>query len=181
MYWRLIILSVIIVSALCGLSVLGYHAVEKWAEGLEGARLGEFAEVAEQIRQDVKQKLDDFLQTEQDRPYTDYNYYYVPENVALVQQEQTQMPLFRSPLAGRLDNNLISRYCIDRTIDRKNEIFRRNNNFTLATVSLAPFIGICLIGNPPGIVQFSRRNPLYKIDLSGNHWNRLLKLKVRIF
>ena len=44
MYRRLIILSVIIVSALCGLSVLGYHAVGKWAEGLEGARLGDFAD-----------------------------------------------------------------------------------------------------------------------------------------
>ncbi len=105
MYRRLIILSVIILSALCGLSVLGYHAVEKWAEGLEGARLGEFAEVAEQIRQDVKQKLDQFMQTEQDRPYTDYNYYYVPEYVASGQQQQLQMPLLRSPLAGRLDNS----------------------------------------------------------------------------
>jgi len=101
MYKRLIILSLIIVSALCGLSVLGYHAVEKWAEGLEGARLGEFAEVAEQIRQDVKQKLDDFMQTEQDRSYTEYNYYYVPDNVAPGQQ---QMPLLRSPLGSGLDN-----------------------------------------------------------------------------
>jgi signal transduction histidine kinase len=88
--------------ALGGLTMLGYHAVEKWAEGLEGARLGEFAEVAEQIRQDVKDKLDKFMQTEQDRPYTDYNYYYVPDNVALGQEQQ--MTLLRSPLAGRLDN-----------------------------------------------------------------------------
>ena len=102
MYRRLIILSVIIVSALCGLSVLGYHAVEKWAQGLEGARLGEFAEVAEQIRQDVKDKLDDFMQDEQDRRYTDYQYYYVPENIAPGQQQVT---FLRSPLAGRLDNS----------------------------------------------------------------------------
>ncbi|MBW8040837.1 MAG: GHKL domain-containing protein [Planctomycetes bacterium] len=102
MYRRLIILSVIILSALCGLSVLGYHAVEKWAQGLEGARLGEFAEVAEQIRQDVKRKLDEFMQDEQDRPYTDYNYYYVPDNIALNQARQ--VTLMRSPLAGRLDN-----------------------------------------------------------------------------
>jgi signal transduction histidine kinase len=101
MYKRLIILSLIIVSALCGLSVLGYHAVEKWAEGLEGARLGEFAEVAEQIRQDVKQKLDYFMQTEQSRSYTEYQYYYVPDNVA---PGQRQMPLLRSPLVGGLDN-----------------------------------------------------------------------------
>ncbi len=102
MYRRLIILTVIIAVALCGLTLLGYHAVEKWAQGLEGARLGEFAEVAEQIRQDVKRKLDVFMQTEQNRPYTDYQYYYVPENVAPGQQ---QMPLLRSPLAGRLEND----------------------------------------------------------------------------
>jgi len=104
MYRRLIILTLIIVSALCGLSVLGYHAVEKWAEGLEGARLGEFAEVAEQIRQDVKRKLDEFIQTEQDRPYTDYQYYYVPDNVASGRRAQ-QMAFLRSPLAGGLDNS----------------------------------------------------------------------------
>jgi len=104
MYRRLIILSVIILSALCGLSVLGYHAVEKWAQGLRGERRGDFAEVAEQIRQDVNRKLDDFMQTEQDRPYTDYSYYHVPEYVATGQQPQ-RMPLLRSPLADGLDNN----------------------------------------------------------------------------
>ena len=102
MYKQLIILSVIILSALCGLTALGYHAVQKWAQGLQGARLGEFAEVAEQIRQDVKRKLDEFIRAEQKRPYTDYNPYYVPENIAPGQQ---QMPLLRSPLAGRLDNS----------------------------------------------------------------------------
>jgi two-component system phosphate regulon sensor histidine kinase PhoR len=103
MYTRLTILSVIVLLALCGLSVLGYHAVDKWAQGLEGQRRGEFAEVAEQIRQDVKRKLDEFIQAEQDRPYTDYNYYYVPEYVAPGGQQE-QRPLLRSPLAGRLYN-----------------------------------------------------------------------------
>ncbi|MBA7645040.1 Sensor histidine kinase RcsC [subsurface metagenome] len=103
MYRRLIILSVIILVALCGLTVLGYHAVEKWAEGLEGARLGEFAEVAEQIRQDVKHKLDDFIQTEQERLYTEYQYYYVSEDIVPGQQ---QMPVLRSPLGGRLEYGL---------------------------------------------------------------------------
>lgn len=102
MYTRLIILSVIILLALGGLTMLGYHAVERWAEGLEGARLGEFAEVAEQIRQDVKRKLDEFMQAEQDRSYTDYNYYYIPDNIALNQEQQ--VTLLRSPLGGRLDN-----------------------------------------------------------------------------
>jgi signal transduction histidine kinase len=70
---------------------------------MEGTRLGEFAAVAEQIRQDVTRKLDEFMQTEQNRPYTDYQYYYVPENVAPGQQK---MPVLRSPLAGRMEQGL---------------------------------------------------------------------------
>ena len=103
MYKRLIILSVIILVALCGLAWMGYHSIRIRAQGLEGARLGEFAAVAEQIRQDVTRTLDEFMQTEQSRPYTDYQYYYVPENVAPGQQ---QMPVLRSPLAGRLEQGL---------------------------------------------------------------------------
>ncbi|MBN2315302.1 MAG: hypothetical protein JXM79_15335, partial [Sedimentisphaerales bacterium] len=105
MYKRLIILSVIIFTAMCGLIGLGYHSIRIRAQGMEGARLGEFAAVAEQIRQDVTRKLDEFMQTEQNRPYTDYQYYYVPENIAPGQQQQ-QMPVLRSPLAGRLENGL---------------------------------------------------------------------------
>jgi len=107
MYKRLIILSVIILSALGGFVWLGYHAIQMRAEGMEGARLGDFAEVAEQIRQDVKHKLDVFIQTEQKRPYTDYQYYYVPENAAPTQQ---QMPLLRSPLGSKLEHNLAYGY-----------------------------------------------------------------------
>jgi signal transduction histidine kinase len=103
MYKRLIILSIIILAALCGLVWLGYHSIRIREQGLQGARLGEFAAVAEQIRQDVTHKLDEFMQTEQNRPYTDYQYYYVPENVAPNQQ---QLPVLRSPLAGRLEQGL---------------------------------------------------------------------------
>src|SRR4030042_476935 len=103
MYKRLIILSIIILAALCGLVWMGYHSIQIRAQGLEGARLGEFAAVAEQIRQDVTRNLDEFMQTEQNRPYTDYQYYYVPENLAPGQQ---QMPVLRSPLAGRLEQGL---------------------------------------------------------------------------
>lgn len=103
MYRRLIILSIIILAALCGLLWMGYHSIRIRAQGLEGARLGEFAAVAEQIRQDVTRTLDEFMQTEQNRPYTDYQYYYVPENLAPGQQ---QMPVLRSPLAGRLEQGL---------------------------------------------------------------------------
>ncbi|HNS21325.1 MAG TPA: HAMP domain-containing sensor histidine kinase [Sedimentisphaerales bacterium] len=101
MYRRLVILSVIILAALCALGALGYHAVDKWSQGLEGARLGEFAEVAEQIRQDVKRKLDEFVQVEQQRKYTDYLYSHVPENVVVAQQA----PVLRSPLGGQLSNS----------------------------------------------------------------------------
>jgi len=103
MYRRLIILTVIIILALGGLSVLGYHAVEKWAQGLKGERRGDFAEVAEKIREDIKSKLDEFMQTEQDRPYTDYNYYYVPGYASSGQQSR-QITLMRSPLGGGMDN-----------------------------------------------------------------------------
>ena len=110
MYKRLIILSIIILAALCGLLFLGYHSIRIREQGLQGARMGEFAAVAEQIRQDVTRKLDEFMQTEQNRPYTDYQYYYVPENVAANRQitnlPSPQLPVLRSPLAGRMDNGL---------------------------------------------------------------------------
>lgn len=108
MYRRLVILSLVIVAAVCGLSGLGYHAVAKWAQGLEGTRLGEFAEVAEQVRQDVKRKLDEFIRAEQQRKYSDYLYYYVPENVAQTQQQQ--LPLLRSPLGDQWSNGLAYGY-----------------------------------------------------------------------
>ncbi|MBN1361345.1 MAG: GHKL domain-containing protein [Sedimentisphaerales bacterium] len=107
MYRRLVILTVIIVAALGALSALGHHAVTKWAQGLEGVRLGEFAEVAEQIREDVKRKLDDFIAAEQQRKYTDYFYYYVPENVVTAQQ---QLPVLRSPLNDQFSNGFAYGY-----------------------------------------------------------------------
>ena len=103
MYKRLIILSSVIVLAIGALAVLGYHSINIWADGLEGARLAQFAEVAEQIRQDVKRKLDEFMQQEQSRPYTDYQYYSVPDISANAQQ---QFSLVVSPLAGKIENNL---------------------------------------------------------------------------
>lgn len=107
MYRRLVILTVIIVAALGALSGLGHHAVKKWAQGLEGVRLGEFAEVAEQIREDVKRKLDDFIAAEEQRKYTDYLYYYVPENVVT---EQQQLPVLRSPLNDQFSNRFAYGY-----------------------------------------------------------------------
>jgi signal transduction histidine kinase len=103
MYKRLIILSIIILAALCGLVWMGYHSIRIREQGLQGARLGEFAAVAAQIRRDVTRTLDEFMQTEQNRPYTDYQYYYVPENAA---PSQRALPVLRSPLAGRLEQGL---------------------------------------------------------------------------
>lgn len=106
MYTRLIILTVILIVAVCGLGGLGFHAIEKWSQGLEGARLGEFAEVAEQVRQDVKRKLDEFMRAEQQRKYTDYLYSYVPENLV----GAGQFPLLRSPLGDQMSNGFAYGY-----------------------------------------------------------------------
>ncbi len=103
MYRRLIILTVIIAVALCGLTLLGYHATEKWAEGLKLARMAELAEVAEQISRDVKRKLDDFVREEENRRYTEYQYYYADDNITTGQQE---IPVFTSPLSGQLEHGL---------------------------------------------------------------------------
>jgi len=109
MYRRFIILSAIILAAMGGLVWLGHHSIRIWAQGMEGARLGEFAAVAEQVRQDVKSKLDQFLRQEQNRPYTDYLSYYVPENIVADQSairlaDQQQIAVLRSPLNGQLEN-----------------------------------------------------------------------------
>ncbi len=103
MYKWLAILSVIILTALCGITWLGYHSIQIWAQGIEGTRIGEFAEVAEQIRKDVNRKLDVFMEQEQNRPYTDYQYYYLPDDVITGRQ---QMAFERSPLAGQLEHGL---------------------------------------------------------------------------
>ncbi len=100
MYKRLIILTVIIAAALSGLTVLGYHAIEKWSEGLKWKQ---FAEVAEQIRQHVEHKLDDFIREEEKRPYTDYQFYYITDNMTNALQ---QVAVVRSPLGGQLEQGL---------------------------------------------------------------------------
>ncbi|MFC1780746.1 sensor histidine kinase [Planctomycetota bacterium] len=102
MHKRLIILSLIIIAALCGLSWLGYRAIDVWAQGTEGMRISEFTEVAEQIRADVKSKLDEFMEQEQNRPYTDYQYYYLPDDTAVSQQQISKQ---LSPLAGQQEKS----------------------------------------------------------------------------
>ena len=82
-----------------GLSSLGMHE-----KGLRAERQQEFISVAEKVRFDVRKKLDAFLQTEQARAYTDYQYYYVP----IASNEATA--LVRSPLANTISNGLAYGY-----------------------------------------------------------------------
>jgi signal transduction histidine kinase len=107
MYKRLTILAIIILGSALVLALLGRHAIIKWADGLAGSRYGEFTAVAEQIRLDVRQKIREFIDAEQQRPYSDYQYAYVPENLA---PDQQQMPLLRSPLADKFHNGLAGGY-----------------------------------------------------------------------
>jgi signal transduction histidine kinase len=104
MYRRLVVISIVIFVSLCGLCTLGYYSIALQEQGLEGKRAAEFATVAEQIRRDVKARFDEFLQTEQARPYTDYQYYYVPQTL---NGQQTQQPaVVRSPLGENLEHGL---------------------------------------------------------------------------
>ncbi len=129
MYKRLIILSAIILAALCGLVWLGYYSVQIWARGMEGTRLGEFAAVAEQIRQDVNRKMDEFIAREESRPYTEYQNYYVPDNTVAGQRE---MPVVRSPLAGTLGQGLAYGQF---QIDPSGEIITPNDDIQVADYS----------------------------------------------
>lgn len=78
MYRRLLIVSALIFTALLAFSVLGYHSISLHADKMQAERSIAFSEVAEHIRIDVKKKLDDFRKKEQQRPYTDYQYFYAP-------------------------------------------------------------------------------------------------------
>jgi len=86
--------------SLCGLCALGFYSISLHRDGLEARRQADFTAVAEQIRLDVKQKLDEFIQKEHKRPYTDYQYYFVP--VAANEAEV----VMRSPLGDNLHHGL---------------------------------------------------------------------------
>ncbi|MHC4754729.1 MAG: sensor histidine kinase [Planctomycetota bacterium] len=112
MYKRIIILSLIIILALAGLAGLGYHSMLIRAQGMEAKRIAEFGSVAENIRHDIMQKLDKFIAEEQNRPYTDYQYYSLAQNVSPA--EQTQTTVQRSPLAGKLESEFaLSHFQVD--------------------------------------------------------------------
>ena len=100
MYKRFFFICIVLAAAIAALTALGVKALRMQEQGLRAERQGQFVAVAEQIRLDVKQKLDAFIKAEQNRPYTDYQSYYVP-------QSANQMPaLVKSPLGGSLEQGL---------------------------------------------------------------------------
>lgn len=104
---RLIYVTILMLAALAALAGLGYHALNKWAEGLEGMRRGEYADITTQLQTEVKAGLDAFLRKEDNRPYTDYLYYHMPDNAFVLSQQQQAAPMvLRSPLSGQLDHGL---------------------------------------------------------------------------
>jgi signal transduction histidine kinase len=104
-FW--IICSVICLGLLT-LSVLGLSSLKMHRKGLEAERQQEFMNVAKRISFDVKKKVDDFLQQEQNRPYTEYLPYYVPETMA--QTINYSNTLVQSPLANAFDNGFATGY-----------------------------------------------------------------------
>ena len=104
---RLLLVTVVMITALGALTGLGYHALNKWAQGLEGMRKGEYADITVQLQTEVKAGLDAFLLREDKRAYTDYLYYHMPDNAFALSQQQQAAPLvLRSPLSGQLDHGL---------------------------------------------------------------------------
>lgn len=94
----------VVAGGLLILSILGLSLLGRYEKGLEAQRRQDFMTVAEQIRLDVKRKLDDFFLMEQSRPYTDYQYTYVPEST------NQAAALVRSPLADLFTNGLANGY-----------------------------------------------------------------------
>ncbi|MCP4450216.1 MAG: hypothetical protein GY809_02050, partial [Planctomycetes bacterium] len=68
---RLLVVTFLMITALGALAGLGYHALNKWAQGLEGMRKGEYADITVQLQTEIKAGLDAFLLKEENRPYTD--------------------------------------------------------------------------------------------------------------
>lgn len=104
MYKRFLIICSVIAAALLVLSVLGLSSLGMHEKGLRAERQQEFIAVAKQVSFDVKKRVDAFLQTEQARPYTDYQYYYVP-----VASNQAAA-LVRSPLGQSISNGMAYGY-----------------------------------------------------------------------
>jgi signal transduction histidine kinase len=101
---RFWIICSVIGLALGVLSALGLSSLGMYRKGLHAERQQEFMDVARQISFDVKKKVDAFLQAEQNRLYTDYQPYYVPE---ISNQTAALVP---SPLANLYSNSFATGY-----------------------------------------------------------------------
>jgi signal transduction histidine kinase len=101
---RFSIICLILTAALAGLFALGSSALRMHARSLQMERQGQFVSAAEQIRLDVKRKLDDFIGAEQKRPYTDYLPQYIPETM------NEAVALVKSPLADSMTNGMAYGY-----------------------------------------------------------------------
>jgi len=100
MHKRFTIICLVLTAAMAGLYALGSNALRMHAQSLQRERQNQFISVAEQIRLDIKRKLDEFVQAEQKRPYTDYLPVYVPETT------NETAAYVRSPLADSLSHGL---------------------------------------------------------------------------
>ena len=100
MYKRLSIISIASTIALIALFSIGLHSINVQTNALRDSRRTQFFDIAEQIRLDIKRKLDTLLQNEQKRPYTDYQYDFIP--IAY----NNAFALLRSPLGNQLEHGL---------------------------------------------------------------------------
>ncbi len=100
MYQRFLLICMILLGSLGALLALGVSSLRAHEQGLRAERQSQFIAVAEQTRSDVKRKFDEFIRTEQTRPYFDYQSFYVPESANQVSA------LVKSPLADSLDHGL---------------------------------------------------------------------------
>ena len=165
MHKRLWIVSLVVFVSLCGLALLGLHSIGLHAEGLQDRRNAEFTEVAEQIRIDIKRKLDAFIIIEQNRPYTDYQPYYIPETVG-----QSEAILL-SPLADKLSHNLAFGHFqieADGTIitpffDNKDG-FARNDRARSYITNIENNLLVALNGNSPTSSHLNVRRVFYDMD-----------------
>jgi signal transduction histidine kinase len=124
MFRRFWIICSVVAIALAVLSVLGLSSLGMHEKGLRAERQQEFITAARQISFDVKKKVDMFLQAEQVRPYTDYQYYYVP------QASNQAAALVRSPLGDGISHGLAYGY------------FQLDNTGEIATPFTAPEVPV---------------------------------------
>jgi signal transduction histidine kinase len=104
MYKRFWIICSVVAAGLLVLSALGLSSLGMHRKGLAAERQQEFMDVAKQISFEVKKKVDAFLLQEKNRPYTDYQQYYVP------QASNEAVALVQSPLVNLFSNGLANGY-----------------------------------------------------------------------